>query len=374
MIDFYVSDGELFDCDDAAIMRKPTGFEVQNAVVAVDNSSRRSFGVFDNAGVLIADTLADGRPVPGKKSYENAVYYDDVAFFCGGDRFFHFGHFLVEGMERAWPLLNKKYKNAKLVFVTSRTELPWYAVEFFRMLGVGAERVILLNRSARFRTMYVPQRAAHIGQYTSDVQNAVYQKIAGNAAGKTAGDKIYLSRGRMGVRSIFGEEQIQRIFEKNGFSVVYPETLSLAEQVSIAAGAKCIAGIAGSALHLCVFMKPGGRVIQLNRAQHRDNAMVQYVLCRGAGADLTLVSASQDTVKQAHFFDDSGFKYSAADTMYNAAAHSAYRRAIKDYYRRRGTVYKIKRFVVKVAACFVPGYKNRHRVRQWLGHKLKMDK
>lgn len=391
MIDFYVQTGDCFTCNDADILRNPTGKLVQNALIAVDRSARRTFGVFDADGVAVPGTACEGRPLPGQASLQNADYYDDMAIFCGGDRFFHFGHFLIEGMERAWPTLLKKYKNAKLVYVSSRDSMPGYAIEFLRLLGVDASRVILLNKSARFRELYVPERASHIGQYTSSVQNDVYQTIAKNAGNKNFGDMVYLSRGRMGARSIFGEEQVQRIFEKNGFKIIYPETLSITEQVQLASGAKCIAGIAGSALHLAAFMAPGGRLIQLNRAQHRDNAMIQYLLCRGANVDMTLISASLDTVKKARhgashphiigvtpelkrFFDDNKFKYTAADIADNPGEFEEYQRAVHEYHRRRGAMYKFKRLIVKLIACFVPGYKNRHLVRQYLGRKLGMDK
>jgi len=392
MINLYVSDGDDFNYAAAEIKREPGGREMTNAVVAVDNSSRRSFGVIDTDGNVVPGTGADGRKAPHKKSYRDVEYYDDVAIFCGPDRFFHFGHFLVEGMERAWPLLSAKYRNAKLVFVTpSRDRIPEYAAEFLRLLGVGAERVILLNKSARFRTLYVPQRAARIGKYTSVAQSRVYKIIAKNAGASKFGEKIYVSRRRMGARSIFGEEKIQRIFEKNGFQVVYPETLGIAEQAAMAAGAKYIAGIAGSALHLCVFMKPGGHLIQLNRARHRDNAFIQYVLCCCAGVDMTLISTSVDTVKKARhgashphivgvtpelkrFFDDNKFDYGVADITPDAAQFAQYKAAVHSYYRRRGAMFKLKKTVVNIIAGFVPGYKNRHDVRKWLGEKLHMDK
>lgn len=387
MIDLYLSDYESFTFDDANVMREPHMVELENGLIAVG----RDFCVFDSDGNVVPDTAHAGHPLPGKKTYKNPAYYDGAAIFCGGDRFFHFGHFLVEGLERVWPVLDKKYKNAKLVFVTSHDSMPGYAVEFLAMLGVGQERVILLNKSTRFRKLYVPARASRFQQYTSAMQNKVYQAIANSVPRKSHGDKIYLSRGRMGKLAIFGEGRVQRIFEKNGFKIVYPETLSIAEQVQMASGAKCIAGIAGTALHLCVFMPPHGRVIQLNRARHNSNAAVQYVLCRGVGADMTLVSASLDTLRDAghmtdtphiigvtpqlkRFFDDNGFKYTAADIAPDAAEFKKYELAAAQYCRNHGRAYRVKKRIAKIIACMVPGYKQRSAVRHWMERLLRVDK
>lgn len=391
MIELYVpEDGLLYD--EASIIRTASGRAYDSALVAVDMSARRTYGVFDAAGNLVPETGPDNKPAPAEKSRQTSKYYEGDFVYCGRARFFHFGHFLVEGLDRVWPLLDNKYKNAKLVFIVKpRENLPEYVTEFLRLFGVGPERLILLKETARFEHLYVPQRASRIAGYTSQVQNQVYQQIAKNArADKKYGEKIYMSRARLAKGAIFGEEKIQRIFERNGYHIIYPEELSIEQQVAVAAGAREIAGLAGSALHLSVFMQPGGRVVQLNRALHRDNAFTQYVLCCGAGVDMTLISASVETVAARHsashphivgvtpflqkYFDDKGFKYNAADLARDDAAFAAYEAALRDYHRRRGVRYKVTRFLIKLVACFVPGYQNRYAVRKWLEDKVGLGK
>ena len=49
-------------------------------------------------------------------------------------------------------------------------------------------------------------------------------------------------------------------FNKKGFVIIYPEELSINEQINIINSAKTIAGFSGSALHLSIFSEPGTKI------------------------------------------------------------------------------------------------------------------
>lgn len=66
------------------------------------------------------------------------------------------------------------------------------------------------------------------------------------------GEKLYLSRSRLSpeARHIQAEEHLERALAESGWRVVYPEQLSLGEQLLRLAAARTVAGGLGSALHL----------------------------------------------------------------------------------------------------------------------------
>ena len=68
-------------------------------------------------------------------------------------------------------------------------------------------------------------------------------------------NKIYISRKNSFHRSLINEEDVERLFEKKGFKIVYAENHSLKEQIAIFSNASIIAGPHGAGLSNIVFCK-----------------------------------------------------------------------------------------------------------------------
>jgi hypothetical protein len=77
--------------------------------------------------------------------------------------------------------------------------------------------------------------------------------------------KIFVARDKSVDQRIDSDSEIQKFFVSQGFEVVYPENFnSFFDQIDYFSQCKVIAGISGSALSNCIFMKPGGTVIELS--------------------------------------------------------------------------------------------------------------
>ena len=74
---------------------------------------------------------------------------------------------------------------------------------------------------------------------------------------------IYISRRRAQRRPLVNEEAVERIAVEEGYSVVYPEELTLEEQVELARRASVIAGPHGAGLSLSLFAQDGLRMVEL---------------------------------------------------------------------------------------------------------------
>jgi capsular polysaccharide biosynthesis protein len=85
-----------------------------------------------------------------------------------------------------------------------------------------------------------------------DIQETWARLTAGLLAGEppAAHERIFVSRGDTlhHRRGCTNQEQVERLFAERGYHVLYPEKHSLREQAAIFAGARVVAGFAGSAM------------------------------------------------------------------------------------------------------------------------------
>lgn len=360
---------------------------------------REEYGAYDAELKPIASAVS----YSGDKSYQrhiNApsprkiVPSDDDAVYCGSGMFNHFGHFLVESTNRLYPFLDKKYAHCKFVFVPAKKshKIPKYAYEMLGLLGIKPENIILLQKPTRFRRLYIPHQAFNLYRNTSDAQRDTWAQIAKNAHIRTHYKKIYMSRAAMGDRKTYGEEQIQRIFQKNGYKIIYPEKLPLNDQIALVHNCTHLAGCAGTALHMAAFMKPGGRVIQIKRntrigiADRDDNVIAQEMVNRTVGADMTLIWGSIETRPTDHwsempqliggtkymtqFFDDEPMKYSSRDLQPTPAQMREYNAAWAEYERthRAHWYHPVGKTMARIVCMFVPGRHRRTVVRHGIEH------
>jgi capsular polysaccharide biosynthesis protein len=352
-----------------------------------------SFGVFDRNGIFVKQSIQSrgkGQIIPPASALsEIHLQFDCDAVFVGSvDKFSIFGHYLLEHWTRAWAFLDKKYQEMKFVLVNDmRIEtIPDFVLELARLLGIPAENFIILDKSARFRNVYVPEDSFKLVRFSSKEFGRIYAKIADNVKKNYAFDKIYVSRAALKHHRVYGEEKVQRIFEKNGYHIIYPEQLPLEEQIALMKNCKSLAGCSGSALHLAIFMPEGGNVILMRRNKQLKGGLLiagtQYLITETKKLDLVHIEASIEKYKTKHyvddhaqiigvnehmkrFFDDSGFNYSPSDVEFDRESWNEYIRQAEKLKAERREKYAGKsdllvwllERIVKFISCFIP---NRH--------------
>ncbi|MBR2286437.1 MAG: glycosyltransferase family 61 protein [Alphaproteobacteria bacterium] len=365
---------------------------VDNPTIVVDTKTI-AYGVFDSNGKFVKQSLQyrgkNHQFIP-KSVPHDAPYIDSVAVLVG-NIYPHFGHFLVEQMNRLFGAINQP-RDIKYIFMDNRgIGAQNFVYEFMAAFGVDKNDIIILNKSARFKKLYIPSQTLNIKNAIIDNQMPLgYQKMAQNTTGGGY-DRVYMSRAKLPqtIRTI-GEEKIQKIFEKNGYKIIYPEQMSIAEQIAAVRDARYLAGCAGTALHWAFFMKPGGTVITLKRNLERDKfVQTQHMFNSVCGLKSIFVWASVEPHKSNHggkhppqiigatqyikqFFDDFGFKYTNSDIAIDNDAMKEYQEQYEKYISENGSTIrtKILKHMVKIISCFIPGRINRNRARKWLKSKL----
>lgn len=176
----------------------------------------------------------------GAYLWQEETYMDcDVVYF--GMFFNHWGHFLIDLMGRLWYFAKNKASHVKLAYLGDE-EPRGNFLEVFSLLGIGPEDLIHVTEPTRFRNVIVPEFSCQSCVWYSDEYKAIFDSMIARVAEegyipeKLEGvKKIYFSRLSFGKAkaSEFGEKNIARWLEDNGFTSVGPETLSVRDQIYI---------------------------------------------------------------------------------------------------------------------------------------------
>lgn len=231
------------------------------------------------------------------ESWETVVFlpYSDIS---------HFGHLLTEGVAWMWPFLSREFqrglegdadwkvvvadrayrKKVRLDPATSppadenappvapeysRENVPSIArltdVPIDRLLRVSflpgpvkCKKVLLPYPSMVNRRGISEHHFAHVQAAVDRFFNLSQEDKAEclrQAQSPDSDDKVYLSRSRLpgNLRMVHEEPELEKRLIERGWKIVYPELLPVSEQLKILAGARVIAGEAGSAFHLLMY-------------------------------------------------------------------------------------------------------------------------
>lgn len=245
-------------------------------------------GICDREGEFVAGLMRGKPPQAGfygvSSAYpisEEELDYVDKEVIFGGILIGHFGHFILESLGRLWYVLEQADSVKSIVFLTELEVCSWYW-SFFDLLGISRERIILLQRPSRFRSVIVPEEAVHSWYNYTKEYLVPYQFIVRRAQkqmnNKSLGRKIFLSR--RGLKNnqtkCINEEFFVNFFARQGFATVELEKMPLPEQVAIVANAEEIVAVMGSLTHWAMFCRPGTKFTMLTRTS--DEVLIPQCL------------------------------------------------------------------------------------------------
>lgn len=210
-----------------------------------------------------------------KKSVEDDAIY--LGHYMG-----QYGHFLMETISTFWAL---KYSRGHLpvfhpfIFGTSR---PSFATEMLELFSIPQERIVWLSENVRFRRLLVPQRTFGLNSFVHDLYMQPISFVKEKAGDYRSNQSpVFFSRARLknDPRGFRNAQEVDRMMRDLGISVVYPEELSVIEQVRVCLGCSALIGFSGSALHNAVFLKKGARVIEIADWRSPGKPLQTQVLC-----------------------------------------------------------------------------------------------
>jgi capsular polysaccharide biosynthesis protein len=151
----------------------------------------------------------------------------------------------------------------------------------FELAGVDIEAINWLDQPARIHDVYFagPVYRLHTSFHPEfrKICSAMVDRATAKCAEGTARDRVFLGRGRLKLRErLTNESEVFDVFEKYGFELVFPETLSVADQICLASKAKHLAGPIGSQLYLALFQMQGieNYIVASHRFCFADDAII----------------------------------------------------------------------------------------------------
>lgn len=217
--------------------------------------ARHNASSYENVPGAVALTAA--RTMPGTYLY-------------GGVLRNHFGHFLVESIGRLWGLDHADADLKGIVFNPYYGRFPGtehpnetyeektFIKEFFELLNINAPRIFPAG-IWQFEKLIVPGQLMMNTAYEGLGGHPVLREFLSKRLKSSLGpipdnprQSIYVSRGNVAATlNIFlQEEVIENNLRKNGYEIIYPETLNLRDQLDVYRNSCRIIFAEGSAGHL----------------------------------------------------------------------------------------------------------------------------
>lgn len=210
-------------------------------------------------------------------------YAEEDSYIFLGEVHNHYGHFLLSTLSRLWQIASLP-KNLKIIInagASERVKLD-HVQKLFRAFGVDTRRFWSPDHPVKIKSVILPSPCFEERNFV----HAVFKK-AFNAAGDKlvsglrlsvpSSKPIYLSKSKLtaGVRKVLNEDIVERKLEAEGFSIVYPETLSIEEQAALWRLGQPVVAFNGSALHTSIF-SPAAVMVSLGWDRFIDSS---FILC-----------------------------------------------------------------------------------------------
>ncbi len=240
---------------------------------------------------------------PTRRALKGDYYFLDC-LFPG-----HFGHLQTEVVGRLWGWQQAKQQLPDLKALFHVRNFPGLRGDLERTLfsayGISSSDLVASRRPVHLDSVVGAGPTWHNREpfYAHPEIRDTWDRLgSGLLAGSApaAHDRIFVSRGeavknRRGCRN---QDEVERFFADRGFLVLYPEQHSLREQVAIFAGARVVAGFAGSAMFNLMHARRLEAVIVLshNAYVHRN----EHLFARLQGAELHHFWSAHDELAEAY--------------------------------------------------------------------------
>ncbi len=217
--------------------------------------------------VTVDDSIAAAARLPG------AFYHLDSEYP------WHFGHFMTEDIARlwGWRLAKRRYPELKALISTWNpdTRSPGtgptrHQLTVFDAYGIAAQDIVCIDTPVRVdllvgasQMLYNPRHARYVHPGLVEVWDDLRDALRTPASTLPERPrKLFVSRGGDLNRSCRNADDVEKLFESNGFTIVRPEQFDIPGQVDLFAGADVVAGFGGSAMFNMIYCEnPGKRII-----------------------------------------------------------------------------------------------------------------
>ena len=173
-----------------------------------------------------------------------------------------FYHWLLEDLPLYLRLLKEKRQQGTSLNTFVYASAPSYVRDFLSWMNIEGVNV---QRFASFEEMEFISRGDDTGWPRREDINILRDTFAPLFLEKKLDKKIYISRIKS-TRTTHYERELTALLAADGWTILYPETLSLTEQIQKISEARVLCGLHGAGLAGMVWMNSSATVIEISRA------------------------------------------------------------------------------------------------------------
>lgn len=176
-------------------------------------------------------------------------------------------HWLADALSRLYVVQDRV--NDLRLMLPAEYENFDFVISSLAAFGVKKVEFIRPNEVIECRSLLMPSHTAPSGHYNEEIIRGVRSVLLSAYDDSDQGERIYISRRNARKRRIVNENEVVEILSRFGFQTIHAEELSFAEQVQLCSRARCIVSNHGAGLTNILFMKEGGKVLELRH--HADD-------------------------------------------------------------------------------------------------------
>jgi capsular polysaccharide biosynthesis protein len=193
-----------------------------------------------------------------------------------------YGHWLVEYLPKISLLNFAGFNLGSLGYLVPAT-VPRFVFAWLELLGIGDDQIVRYQPQADIITAdeFLLPTILHNGVRMSPIFKDAVAFMRGlvesrhDLSGSPHGSRVFLARPRQSAsRALSNRVDVEDAAARANFSLIYPEQLSLVEQIRLFVGCREIMGEYGSALHGSVF-SPAGTVVCALRGPFSHPGFIQ---------------------------------------------------------------------------------------------------
>ena len=227
----------------------------------------------------------------------NEIVTSNETIIFGGILICHFGHFLTDCLTRMWYVIQNPELDHKVVFVMLKTSklqaLEGWVYEMLNLMGLTADRIVILDKPTQFKSVIVPDQSARIKfDFTKEFLDP-FRHVTSRIRPSNE-KKIFLTRGRnlKSAIRLCNQEYFEAFFKERGYTLIAPETLPLVDQISLVSGAEEVVTFLGTLAHWSLFSRAGVKWTFLTRVDNVESR--QCLINEATGIDWYFVSAAKN--------------------------------------------------------------------------------
>ncbi len=237
----------------------------------------------------VKSLLAHPRPEPQR-------IYDGTCVLLKQTWDGNYGHWLIESLPRIAMIKGMMdISECRFVVQHDRGGISQVYLDSLATMGVRPDQALFTNFDKyKFERLVYPAPLTVQPWIKAPAAITALEKLV--ASGTDGPKLVYVSRNKTSKRRLLNEDDFLPILRHMGFVIVYPETMTFAEQISAFSRVRLVVGNLGAGLSNIVFAPRGLTLIALTTQFMRDDFYYD-IICHKLGRYISLHGVATDPDK-----------------------------------------------------------------------------